>query len=131
MSFTHIQTISVTTPSGPVSQAVRYTADAQDELEVTIGAGLTDVLVNLAFTLAGLKSLYLLSDVAVTLETNATNHAGGDEISILANDPLDWRASSYVPIATFLTADVTKMYFTNATTDAATVKIRVLRDSTP
>jgi len=132
MSFTHFQTIGITTPAGPVSKAVQLTGDAEDSFDLTIGAGLTDVLANVAFVRANVKSLYILSDTNVSLETNATDHSGGDIIALLANDPLEYRAGSYVPLSTFFpTADVTKMYFTNLTSGNATVKIRVLRDSTP
>lgn len=128
---THKHTLSVTTPEGAVTKKVSVTGDANEGLDVTIAGLATDTLVNVAFTQAGLKSIYIVTDQDLSLETNATNHASGDIIALSANKPLQWYTGGPVPLTTWFNFDVTKFYFTNAGATAANVTIRILRDSTP
>lgn len=129
MAFTHTQTLTLQTPEGTLSQAVTSTGSRLQALDDTIPDSTTDQLVNLTFTLSALKSFYFLSDKALTLETNATDHTGGDSIAIQANVPLVWQSGGYY--SNPFSQNVTKFYLTNTSGGTATYSIRVLEDGTP
>jgi hypothetical protein len=110
-----------------VDKTVEVTADGLDSREVQITVG-SDREVSVAFTLAALKGYYIVSDQALTLETNSSS-APTDTIILAAGKPLVWNESS--GNAKHFTADVTKFFFTNAAAVTANVSIRVAKDATP
>ena len=75
------------------------------------------------------RSIWIESDYAVTLETNAVDATGGNTIVLVANEPYLWWDGSV--IVNLITLDVTTLYITNASGSEAAVKIRVLQDATP
>lgn len=99
------------------------------EFDETVAIAGTDILVNIAFPVANVKSFYIVSDKDLTLETN-NSAAPINTIALKANVPYHWvAADSYDTFK--LTADVTKFYFTNASGALATVRCRVIYDPTP
>ena len=77
-----------------------------------------------------LKSLFILSSKDVTLKTNDSG-SPDDEIALKAGVPLPWayQAGNYYH-ACPLTADVAKIFVTNASGGIARLQIEALYDST-
>ena len=126
MADTYTATFSVTGAGVSVSGSSAQTGGAQAVLNEALGAMQTNVLYNIAFPQASVKSLILLSDVAATIKTNSSG-SPADTIALAAGKPIVWDAAS--PYACPFTADVTKFYVTN--TAAGTLKVYVLFDPTP
>lgn len=128
MSFIHTHNQSVQTPGLKYAGAFEITNNQELTLEQSIGAGLTDVLVDFDFVVARLKSIIIVSDQDVTLEVNSAAGSGGT-FSLLANKPLIWYTGSYYTNP--FTVDATALYFSNAGAADAAVKIAALMDPTP
>lgn len=111
-----------------VNQRVTASADSETNNDIAVAAATTDKLVNIAIDVSEVKSLFLLSDKDVTLQTNNGN-TPDNTITLKAGVPVIWYPDS--GYSNPLTTDVTKIYITNAGASDATVKIRVLQDSTP
>ena len=97
-------------------------------IEESIAIGATDQLVSLAFVLAKLLAFYMVSDKALTIETNSAS-TPQETISLAAGVPF-----VYVPgagLASPFAGNVTALYATNASGSAAALQIRVLVDATP
>jgi hypothetical protein len=128
MAFSFTFTQQVQTPAGLTSQATTVTASAMLALDESVATGSTDTLINGAFTYAEVKGVYILSDQAITIETNATDHTGGDILTMTANVPKVYFTNFGVNPFAF---NVTKFYVTNASGSTANITIRVLYDATP
>ena len=130
MAITHrlSMTWSGSGASIPVSPDIQQSDDGEINAEPTIPATTNDREVAAVFTVASLKSVFIISDRDVTLETNSSS-APAQTINLLANKPLYWYSGAYH--ANPFTVDVTKFYFSNAGAVDANVKIRILRDATP
>jgi hypothetical protein len=104
------------------------TDDEGDKFTDVVGHGVTNHEIFVDFTLARLKSLWIKSDVAVDLFTNATDGTGGDHIPLAAGVPFTWNigmVNTPVPLA----HDVTTFYSDNAgSADANIVIIRCLHN---
>lgn len=111
-----------------VTSNQNITGEGVTELDVTVGAAVTDKEVEVQFRMAALQHLLLTTDKDVTLETNSAS-VPGNTIALKANVPFLWVKDS--GIANPFTADVTKFFFTNAGAADAAVKIRMLKDATP
>jgi hypothetical protein len=119
-----------------IIQGVGETVDMRQTLsgsgglvvEESIPDSTTDQLVSLAFILAELLAFYMVSDKALTIETNSSS-APQETISLAAGVPF-----VYVPgagLASPFGGNVTALYATNASGSAAALQIRVLVDATP
>ena len=129
MAFTHTVTQSISTGPGPgYSGNKAYTGDGKTSREVAVPDSSTDLLVNLAVDLSQLKSLFMLSDQDMTVETNS-GAAPDDTISLKAGVPYIWNADA--PQSNPFTVDVTKLYLTTGVVGASTLNIEVLQDATP
>ncbi len=84
--------------------------------------------VNLAFDLDVSKciSFYLESSLAVQIETNAIDAAGGNTLNLIANEPYIWHTNSDDTF--LLTLDVSTIYVTNAAGATATLYCVALFD---
>lgn len=131
MTITHTIRISHTgTAGGTISGTVANTADAEDNRSLSIAAATTDKEVDIDIVHTRLVQAFFLSTQDLTIETNATDAAGGDTITLKANVPV-WYSTSGGTSGDPFSADVTKMYITNAGATAAQLDIRILYDSTP
>lgn len=134
MSVTHRHTRSFSR-SGVAS--VAYDKDVVGDLEIniedlTVPAGTADMEVIVPIDVSELKSLFMSSDKALTVETNNPGGGSGvpdDTISLPANQPCVWAEGD--PWDRPLTADVTKLWLTNAGEEDATFDLRALVDATP
>lgn len=130
MAIEHTLSFGWQSGSGtPLSASVVVSSEGEDNREVTVPLATNDVEVAIAFVLASLKSIYILSDKDVTLETNSAS-APDNTFALKANKPFVWYSDSGV-LNPFLTNPVTKFFFSNAGAANATVKIKCLKDSTP
>ena len=113
-----------------VTQQVTLTADGEHNYDIPIPATnpLTDLQVDITLDVSELKSVYVWSDVAVTLEGN---DAAGTQYSIAlaANKPLIWYTGC--GWANPFTVDVSAMYVSKTGTATGTLKMRFLEDDTP
>jgi len=114
MSVQHSITYTLATGGVSVTATQSKTAGQAITLDESLSIG-TDALVALTLDISQLKSLYLISTTACTIETNSGS-AADDTITLAANVPLVWQDSTYHDNP--FSADVTALYVTNA---AATV----------
>jgi len=108
-----------------VTKRVTLTSDSETNMDITVPIA-TDTLANIAIDVSVLKVLFLLCDVAVTIQTN-DGTSPADTITLAAGIPLVWFTGCGFdnPLGT----DVTKFYLTAAV--AGTLQVRVLQDATP
>lgn len=124
MSVSHTLSFAQTGGSTPLAGSVTVTGELATEANISVAGSTTDQQENIAFAYATLQEVYISSDVTVTLETNATNHAGGDIVTVTAGKPVVWYTGC--GLANPFTANVTTTYWTNATGGAATIYMRTL-----
>lgn len=120
-------------PSGgvdPTSAPVSVTADGEHNFDVPLAANAIDTQVAIAVDVSKIKSLFILSDKDAKIETNSNTGSGGNTITLSAGKPCVWYTGC--GLTNPLSTDVTTAYLTNLnTTEAATVKIRILVNATP
>lgn len=117
----------------PVAQRVTKSAQAElilgdDASPLQIADSTTDGEVVAALDVSALKSLMILSDQNVTIETNDGSSAD-DTLTLVGGEPLVWWDGCGYSCP--LTADVTAFYITNASGATANVQMRFLSDPTP
>lgn len=115
--------------SASLSPQLSFSGSSILEIDESISTGVTDDDIVLAIDVSAVKLFYIVSDAAVTVETNATDATGGNTLTLVANQPYFWHTGSYDTFK--LTADVTIAYITNASGSTANLKIRVIQDATP
>lgn len=130
MSFTHtLKTIFSSSGAASVQGQVATVADAEDNRDIVVPPSTSNFAVALTLAFASLKSLFILSDQDVLLETNSGS-APDDTISLKAGVPFTWVASGGA--ANPFDANITSLFLTNLhATLSATVKIRIAQDATP
>lgn len=126
--FTH--TIEQTFQQGnlpSISKKVTCTADGENNRDVVVVAAASNYLIAMVIDVSQLKSLFIVSDKDVTLETNSGG-SPADTLTLLANVPVSWYPGC--GYACPLGTDVTAIYLTNAGDADATVQMRFLVGST-
>lgn len=131
MSYTITTSVGVSGSGVPtVSKTKSHTVENPQSFEVSVGIGVTDMLVNLAIDISQLLFLLIHTDQDLSMETN--NSAAPQETFALdANNPLYWSKDAGVAVGSLFAGDVTKLYFTNASGVAANVVIILGLDATP
>lgn len=124
MSITHKFDFGHSGGSEILADSVSLTGELATEANIAIPANTTDQQENIAFNHTNLQAIYIKSDVAVTLETNATNATGGNTITIAAGKPFIWYSGC--GLTNPFTSAVTTTYWTNATGGAANIFMRTL-----
>lgn len=129
MSFSTIAEWAVSSPSGRVVQNKTITVESIVEKDLTIPDSTVDQEVVIALDVSAVSYFYIVSDQALTVETN-DGSSPDDTLTLVANHPYLWTSDDY---DTFLldTADITALYLTNASGSTANVKIRAGQDATP
>lgn len=125
---THTITKTIQTPEGQTSKSKSYTGSSVVAVEESVSNGATDLQINIAIDVSAIKSVYIASDKAVTIETNSGS-VPDDTLTLVADVPYEWQTDSYS--ACLLTVDVTKVYVTNSSGGTATLQIYCLQDATP
>ena len=119
-----------TTYNGSASRSTTqsFTGSGAISISESVSNGGTDVQINVAMDVSALKSVWINSDQAVTLETNSGS-AADETISLLANQPYIWYTGSY--FTNLLATDITAIFITNASGATATIQIEATYDATP
>jgi hypothetical protein len=129
MAFTHKIGQTYSSDAGTVSSVTRtYTCDAEHNFDGVIATGAVNAEIDVAVTKAAIKTMMLSSTQAVTVKTNSSS-SPQETINLTAGQLLMWTVDDTA--ACPFSADVTKMYVTNASGKDATFKFRALVDSTP
>ena len=89
----------------------------------------TDGPVNFDLDVSACVSFFLVSDQAITIETNATDATGGNTMVLRANEPYAWHTNSKDSF--LFTEDIAIMYVTNASGATATIYCVALFDPSP
>ncbi|NIO43789.1 MAG: hypothetical protein GTO41_28705 [Burkholderiales bacterium] len=129
MAFNQTITRSVSSAGGrEIRKSNVYSADGLDTREISVPDSTTDLLVNFTLDISQLKSIYMVSDQNLTVETN-DSAAPQETIALLADKPLMWQNDSYY--ACPFAGDITKLYLTNSSGSTALFNLEVVHDSTP
>lgn len=126
MAYSHVYTVKFSAASAEKQNT--YSASANCELSETVADSTTNLLMNIAIDVSAVTSFYMCSDKALTVKTNSSG-SPDNTIVLKANVPYIWNSDSYDTFK--LTADVTKIYVTNASGASAALEIHCLQDSTP
>ena len=128
MSFTHSLTQAVNGMSQPVSRSNNYTGSGEVSVDEAVPDSTTDQLVTIAIDVSAIQSFYMVSDQALTVETNSGSVAD-ETIVLAANIPFVETSDNYH--ADILATDITALYLTNASGSTANFKLRCVQDVTP
>lgn len=104
---------------------VTKTGATEDNRSETVAGSTTNQLVPMALTLTKLLLCYITSDVTLTLKTNNSG-SPQEVITITAGCPFIWYKDC--GIADPFGGNITAFYFSNGTSDAATLEIRTLQE---
>ncbi len=126
LKHTWTTTVSDTTGVKALADTQVILGSTEFEQSIGVGAGATEEMDCGALPYLKMKSLFFSSDQDVTIETNAANHSGGQEIILAAKVAFAWNVT--MPTTNPITADITKIFVTNAGSKAATFNVRVLMD---
>jgi hypothetical protein len=113
----HRVSTSVRTNAGTVSSnSYTLTGDHEFNYEIEDKSIGTDTQIDMVIDVSTIESLCIEASTAMTLETNATDHAGGQIISLLAGKALVWNTQieATTGLACPLTPDITSLFVTNA-----------------
>jgi hypothetical protein len=129
-NFSHVHGVTYRTDAGQLA-AVTTTLTSNTDIaqDITVAATTTNYEADIDVTEANIQSMAIYSDKAVTVKTNSTS-APDDTITLTAGQMKIWKVGD-LDAAKLFTADVTKLYITNAGSAIATVKVRILLDQTP
>jgi len=120
--LSHIWTTSVKNDTGGNVVADTRTIIGSNEFNelITIGAGLTAEIDCGSLAFAKMTSLFLTSDVAVNVFTNAADGTGGQVIALAAKVAYGWNNKE--PTTNPITANITKIFVTNPGATTATFR---------
>lgn len=126
---THTLKWSCQTPGSTQTIEKALTGSGQIEMDESVATGQVDKEIAVSIDVSQVVSFELYSDVAITVETNATDGGGGNTLALIGGIPYRWCTNWYDTFK--FTVDITKMYITNASGSTANITLRVLYDATP
>ncbi len=127
MSVTHRIQLRFQKGNDVIDKTVVSASGSENNLDELIPIAASDLLVAWACDYSQLKSLYMVSDKDLTVETN--NGSTPDDTFVLkANEPMVWTENC--GLANPFTVDVTALYVTNESGVDAILRIRKLEDPT-
>lgn len=113
--------------------ALSYSLDLEggreQNIDETIPDASTDLEVSFTQDVSQAQSVFLLASCDMTLDTN-NNVTPAATVALLANVPKVWTMHDGASRHPFGATDVTKLFITNASGAAGTLKIRSLDDPT-
>jgi hypothetical protein len=127
---THKLTYTLNRGAGAnVAKQTTVTNQAEIAIEVAVPSPSTDLEIAIAFALADLKSILIVADGPLTLETNDSG-APDDTFALTDEKVLAWNTNSLLPNP--FSEDVTAMFATVAGAGSTVnLKIYALIDATP
>lgn len=129
MSITHTLTVSVTDGGVALSKSFDVTSGSGINISEEVADSSSNVAIAFAAVRAKLKSLFMVCDQALTVETNSGS-SPADSFELLANKPVVWYEGCGVAVNTFLSTDITGLFVTNASGFDATLQIKAVIDPT-
>lgn len=128
MSFSNTHELRVTAGGATIVKRRTFTGSQRISVSETVADSVTDGQINVAIDVSAVKSFMLVSDQAVTVETN-DGTTPDDTLTLVANEPYEWTENSE---HTFLLGtDVTALFVTNASGSTATIQLEAIVDATP
>lgn len=128
MAFSHTTAINLASASGTLERTKAYSGSSETNLSESVVTASTDLAITCAIDVSAVKSFYVVSDQAVTLETNSGS-SPTNTLTLVAGVPYQWNTDSYNTFK--LTGDVTVIYVTNASGSTAAIELRCIQDATP
>ena len=128
MSFTHTIEVNWKGAGREIKTSKNYTGNAQQSIVESVPDSSADFFVAFSLDVSEIKSIFILSSVDMTLETN-DGATPIDTINLKAGKPYIWHTDGY--FTNLLTTDVTALYLTNASGGVATFELEVVTDPTP
>jgi hypothetical protein len=126
MPFSHTITRSFSSGSSTVTSSKTYTGGSEANLDEVIPASASNLQVNVAVPVANLQSLYISTDVAMTIRVNSSG-APTATINTVVGEPFIWpNGGSTNPLGG---TNVTAFFITS--TLSGTLVMRALIDPTP
>jgi len=112
-NLTHTWTTSVKNDSGTgvLGDVQVILGSDEKNVKIQIAAGTTAEVDCAGLPFAKMVSLFMVSDVAVVVKTNAADASGGQEIDLAAKKAYGWKNTD--PTANPITANITKLFITN------------------
>jgi hypothetical protein len=104
--------------SDTFSNSTTHACSTVVKLNETIATGVTDQEHVIGIDISALQVFYMVSDYAVTVQTN-DGTTPDDTFTLVADQPVVFETGGTNPFS----ADVTKIYVTNASGSTATLKI--------
>ena len=131
MAYGGTITISFDGGGAAKSDAIVKTSTGRVSWEEDIATGITDGQINCpTVDVSELELLYIKSTQDVLLETNAANAAGGNTLTLKADEPYVWWSGC--PYTNMIALDiVTNVFITNASGATATITFEAILDTTP
>lgn len=128
MAITH--TLGIQYAAGnSVNKSVQASSGQEISIDETIPDAQTDLAVAFAAVRAKIQMLIIVSDRALTLETNSGS-AADDTFTLEAGKPIIWYSGIGIAITDLFSADITGLFVTNASGGNALLQIRALIDPT-
>lgn len=100
-----------------------FTGTVVQRIEKTINDAQTDVDIDIAMDVSQIQAIYIVADVAMTLETN-DGTTPAETISLVANVPYVWHTNDY--FTNLLATDITSLFVTNASGSNGTFTLEAL-----
>jgi hypothetical protein len=126
VSITHSLTLNWSSGTTTLLGTVTISTEVENNVSVSVPASTTNQQAALAFTVADVEMVYMISDVTVTLKTNSSG-SPQETITLTAAKPVIWYTGCGLTIP--FAGNVTTIYLTNATAGAAAVNIRILKQA--
>ena len=128
MAFTHTIKLGWGNGARSLEGNKNYSAGLQVSLDEAFASDAADLELTVAIDVSEIKSLYIISDQDVKVETN-DGTTPDDTIDLVANVPYVWTTDSYDTCK--LTVDVTAFFLTQLAATAGTLKLECVVDPTP
>jgi hypothetical protein len=126
MSFTHVVTERVTIGGVTITEQNTLTAGQKISIDEAVAIA-NDVLIAMSVDVSQVKSVYILCDQDVLLETNSSS-SPAQTLSLKAGIPYIWYTNKYSALV--FSTDITALYVTNATASVANLQLEILTDPT-
>ena len=123
-----------TTLGKVVNKTITITDEAVIDLSFDVADSQTDELHTIALDLSETKSVYIVSDQAITMDWNDAAGTQGT-IVLVANEPVIWWSTQVTDGGNTLnplnTVDLTATYWTNASGSTANINFQAVYDASP
>lgn len=131
--FTHTHIRGITAAGLSITKRAEVTGEQEINISASVSAGTTNGLHALTIDVSQLKSLFIVADGDLTLETNSGS-SPANTITLQANEPFAWATGVDGTLrdtgGTAITTDITGLYVTNAGAAAVTLQFFALVDPT-